>query len=107
MHFSMKISYLFSSVYGRARGGGSSAYCGTGSSAWWSHRIYLSCYIIDFSCDESQVLTDPVNNKQALAQVRLKEFNIGFCNLRHCRKALSDTQWVSSAGRNTVCCQPL
>lgn len=67
MHFSMKISYLFSSVYGRARGGGSSAYCGTGSSAWWSHRIYLSCYIIDFSCDESQVLTDPVNNKQALA----------------------------------------
>lgn len=62
MHFSMKISYLFSSVYGRARGGGSSAYCGTGSSAWWSHRIYLSCYIIDFPCDESQVLTDPISN---------------------------------------------
>lgn len=63
MHFSMKISYLFSSVYGRARGGGSSAYCGTGGSAWWSHWIYLSCYIVDFPCDESQILTDPSNKE--------------------------------------------
>ena len=45
MHVSMKISYLFSSVYGRAGGGGGSAYCGAGGSARGRHWIYLSCYI--------------------------------------------------------------
>lgn len=59
MHFSMKISYLFSSVYGRARGGGGSAYCGTGRSARRRHWVYLSCYIVDFPSNESKVLADP------------------------------------------------
>lgn len=62
MHFSMKISYLFSSVYGRARGGGSSAYCGTRGSAWRRHRVYLSCDIVDFPSNESKILADPGNN---------------------------------------------
>lgn len=62
MHFSMKISYLFSSVYGRARGGGGSAYCGTRGSAWGSHWIYLSRYIVDFPSNESKILADPGNN---------------------------------------------
>lgn len=62
MHFSMKISYLFSSVYGRARGGGSSAYCGAGGSAWGGHGVYLSCYVVDLPSNESKVLADPTNH---------------------------------------------
>lgn len=62
MHFSMKISYLFSSVYGRARGGGCSAYCGTRGRAWGSHWIYFSCYVVDLPSNESKILADPGNN---------------------------------------------
>lgn len=62
MHLSMKISYLFSSVYGRAGGGGSSAYCGTRGSARGGHWIYLSCYIVDFPSNESEILADPGDN---------------------------------------------
>lgn len=59
MHFSMRLSYLFSSVYGRARGGGSSAYCGTRGSARGRHWVYLAGYVVDFPSNESKVLADP------------------------------------------------
>lgn len=55
----MKISYLFSSVYGRARGGGRSAYCGAGGGARRRHRVYLACHVVDFPRNESKVLADP------------------------------------------------
>lgn len=59
MHFSMRVSYLFSSVYGRARGGGSSAYCGAGRRAGGRHRVDLACHVVDLPSNESKVLADP------------------------------------------------
>lgn len=62
MHRSMRVSYLFSSVYGRARGGSSSAYCGAGGGARGRHRVYLSRHVVDFPSNESEILADPGNS---------------------------------------------